>query len=224
MQNLPFYIPALFIVTTALAVWMMFKAAKNAGLFLILVLVWLSIQAVVGLSGFYLDLKSTPPHFIWLLLPPLIAILIILFTAKGRAWLDNLDLKTLTWLHVVRIPVEVVLYLLFTQKLLPKIMTFEGNNFDILCGISAIMVGVLLFRGGKIRRNGLLIWNVACLMLLVNIVYLAVFSTPMPFQKFGFDQPNIAIFYFPFIWLPCCVVPLVLLAHVAAIRQLLKQK
>jgi hypothetical protein len=41
-----------------------------------------------------------------------------------------------------------------------------------------------------------------------------------PFQQFAFDQPNIAVLYFPFIWLPSCVVPLVLLSHLAAIRQL----
>jgi hypothetical protein len=61
---------------------------------------------------------------------------------------------------------------------------------------------------------------VICLGLLINIVSNAILSAPFPFQQFAFDQPNIAVLYFPFIWLPCCVVPLVLLSHLAAIRQL----
>ena len=63
-------------------------------------------------------------------------------------------------------------------------------------------------------------WNVICLALLFNIVFTAVFSVQSPFQQFAFDQPNIAVLYFPFIWLPCCIVPLVLLSHLAAIRQI----
>ena len=50
----------------------------------------------------------------------------------------------------------------------------------------------------------------------------AVLSAPFAFQKFGFDQPNIAILYFPFIWLPCCIVPIVLFSHLVTIRQIIK--
>jgi hypothetical protein len=65
-----------------------------------------------------------------------------------------------------------------------------------------------------------LLWNLVCLGLLLNIILNAVLSAPVPFQKFAFDQPNIAVLYFPFVWLPSCVVPLVLLSHLAAIRKL----
>ena len=93
-------------------------------------------------------------------------------------------------------------------------------NPDILSGISAIIVALLFFRKGKIQRYGLIIWNVACLLLLANIVFHAAFSIPTAFQKFGFEQPNVGILYFPYIWLPCCVVPIVLLSHLASLRQL----
>lgn len=49
-------------------------------------------------------------------------------------------------------------------------------------------------------------------------------STPSPLQKFAFDQPSIAILYFPFSWLPTFIVPIVLLGHLVSIRQLLKEK
>jgi hypothetical protein len=67
----------------------------------------------------------------------------------------------------------------------------------------------------------LLLWNFICLGLLINIVVNAVLSAPSVFQQFAFGQPNTAILYFPFVWLPCCVVPLVLLAHLTSIRKLL---
>jgi hypothetical protein len=70
----------------------------------------------------------------------------------------------------------------------------------------------------------MLAWNFICLGLLFNIVINAILSVPTPFQKFGFDQPNVAVLYFPFTWLPACVVPLVLLSHLASIRILLQEK
>lgn len=39
---------------------------------------------------------------------------------------------------------------------------------------------------------------------------------------FGFEQPNRAILYFPFIWLPAIVVPTVFIAHLLSLWQLAK--
>jgi hypothetical protein len=61
------------------------------------------------------------------------------------------------------------------------------------------------------------------LVLVIIIVMLAILSSPTQFQQLAFEQPNIAIAYFPFVWLPSIVVPIVLISHLAAIRQLLKQ-
>jgi hypothetical protein len=131
-------------------------------------------------------------------------------------------LKKLTILHTVRIPVEIVLFYLFTYKTIPELMTFEGRNLDILSGITAPFVFYFGFIRKKMHHKAILIWNVVCLALLLNIVINAILSAPFQFQQFAFDQPNIAVLYFPFIWLPCCVVPLVVLSHLAAIRQLSK--
>jgi hypothetical protein len=100
-------------------------------------------------------------------------------------------------------------------------MTFEGRNFDIISGITAPFIYYFGFIKNKIPQTVLLAWNFICLALLINIVMNAVLSAPFTFQQFAFDQPNIAIFYFPFVWLPCCVVPIVLFSHLATIRQLL---
>ncbi|HXB28517.1 MAG TPA: hypothetical protein VNW49_01800, partial [Puia sp.] len=58
-----------------------------------------------------------------------------------------------------------------------------------------------------------------CLGLLFLIVRHAIFSIPSSLQKFGFDQPNIAILHFPYAWLPSCIVPMVLFSHLAMIRK-----
>jgi hypothetical protein len=54
---------------------------------------------------------------------------------------------------------------------------------------------------------------------LANIVIIAILSAPTPMQKFGFEQPNVGVVYFPFIWLPTIIVPIVLFAHLASLLQ-----
>jgi len=91
---------------------------------------------------------------------------------------------------------------------------------DILAGITAPIVGFFGVSKSKMGKTSLLVWNFVCLGLLLNIVINAILSAPSPFQQFGFDQPNVAILNFPFSWLPAFIVPLVLFAHLAAIRKL----
>jgi hypothetical protein len=101
-------------------------------------------------------------------------------------------------------------------------MTFEGRNFDILSGITAPIIFWLAFRKGKIKRPLLIIWNIFALILLFNIVTHAILSFPFPFQQMAFDQPNRGVLYFPFIWLPTVVVPVVLFAHLISLWKLFK--
>lgn len=220
MENLPSYISILFGLTTILTTWIFYKAAGNSKPVLLVILIWLAVQAFIANSEFYTVTDTLPPRFLLLVLPPFLGIAGLFLTSKGRQLIDGLDLKSLTILHTIRIPVEIVLFFLFTYKTIPELMTFEGRNFDILSGITAPVVFYFTFVRKQFGRKVILVWNLICLGLLINIVSNAILSAPFPFQQFAFDQPNIAVLYFPFIWLPCCVVPLVLLSHLVAIRQL----
>jgi hypothetical protein len=222
MENLPVFISLLFGLTTILTVWIFYKATGNSKLVLLLITIWLALQTLIAVSGFYTQTNTVPPRFLLLVLPPALVITSLFMSTKGRNFIDNLDLRTLTLLHTIRIPVEVVLFLLFVNKAIPEIMTFEGRNFDILSGITAPFIFYFAFFRKKMHPKTILIWNLICLALLVNIVANAILSAPSQFQQFAFEQPNIAVLYFPFIWLPSCIVPLVILSHLAAIRQLSK--
>ncbi len=224
MNDLPIYVSLLMGLATLITVIIFYKASSYSRSTLIILLCWLVLQTGVSLTGFFTVTDTIPPRFLLLVLPPVLFIVGMFLTAKGRMYIDKLDIKTLTWFHVIRIPVEIVLFWLFIYKTVPQLMTFEGRNFDILSGITAPIIYYFVFVKKKAGRTVLLIWNFACLALLINIVAIAVLAAPFPFQKLAFDQPNIAVLYFPFIWLPCCIVPLVLFAHLASIRSLLNRK
>lgn len=220
LPNLPFWLPLAFGLTTALAIALFYLAAHRSRWVLAVVLAWLLVQSALSLSGFYAVTTALPPRLVFALGPPLLLLLSQLATARGRAFLASLRLDMLTLLHVVRLPVELGLYGLFLHGAVPRIVTFEGSNWDILMGLSAPLVYWLL-RRRRVGRWVLLGWNVLGLALLGNIVVVAVLSAPSPVQRLAFEQPNVALLHFPFGWLPAVLVPLVLLAHVAALWQLL---
>jgi hypothetical protein len=127
-----------------------------------------------------------------------------------------------TFLHTIRIPMEIVLFYLFTYKMLPELMTFEGRNFDILVGLSAPIIGFMMIRQ-KISKQGLLIWNIIGLCFISFIFVNGLLSAELPFQQFGFDQPNRAVTFFPYILLPAVVVPIVMYTHITDIIKLIRE-
>jgi hypothetical protein len=224
MENLPFYIYLVFGLTVLFALFMFYKATHYSKTFLIIILVWMAAQTMISLSGFYKVTGTLPPRVALLLMPPLVMTILLFLTKRVKAFIDSLDPGTLTLFHIIRLPVELTLFWLFMHKGVPELMTFEGRNFDILSGISAPVMYYFVFVKRKLSKTMLLIWNFICLALLLNIAFNAVLSVPGALQQFAFDQPNVAIITFPFIFLPSVLVPLVLFSHLTAIRRILLGK
>lgn len=230
-ENLPAYVPITFILTTFLTVGFFLYAIRTtvfetlpARILIALTAFWLIFQAVVAISGFYQKNDILPPRIVLAGVFPVLLLIIFYFFFFRRNFIEKLPLRTLTILHVIRIPVEIVLFWLFQNRLVPEVMTFEGRNLDILSGITAPIVVWLAFRGGKVNRPLLIVWNIIALGLLANIVTTALMAFPSPMQRIAFDQPNLAIMYFPFNWLPIVVVPIVLFSHLASLWKLAVNK
>lgn len=233
LQNVPLFVAVVFGLTSLLTLFGLFfilkssdnsSIKKRASYVLLALLLWLSLQAFLSWKGVYSkNLDFFPPRiFLFGILPMLLLIVGLFLTRSGRNLMDSLSLNQLTLLHTIRIPVELVLFWLVAEKVIPELMTFEGRNFDILSGLTAPVIYILCLR--KVRNVLLLIWNVLCLILLLNIVIHAFLAVPTPVQQLAFDQPNIGVLYFPFSWLPTFVVPVVLFCHLVSLRKLVLGK
>ncbi len=222
MENLSVFAAPLFISTTLITVWQFYRASGNSKKVLLILISWMVFQSAITYTGFYLNTSTMPPRFIFLLGPAVVFILALLTSKKGKEYLDNLSLQKLTIIHTIRIPIEITLYFIFLQGLIPSIMTFEGWNFDVLSGLTSPIVYYLIYVSKSASKRVLLIWNFICLGLLTNIVSIAILSAKTPFQLLAFDQPNVGVTFFPYVLLPSVVVPIVLVSHLASIRQLLK--
>lgn len=224
MEHLAWYVYGLFAATVLLSAWLFFRATRYSNTVMILIVIWAVIQSVLGISGFYNHTDTLAGRFPLLVIPPVLVITSLFLTRKGRTFINSLDIKALTLFHVIRIPVEITLLLLYIHKTIPEAMTFEGRNFDVLSGLTAPVVFYFAFIKKRIGKPVMIIWNLACMILLLNVVINAVLSLPGRQVQFGFEQPNIAVGYFPFLLLPALLVPLALFSNAAAIYQLLNKK
>jgi hypothetical protein len=222
--TLPLYIPIIFIITVLLTLQLLIKATPSRQNAVLLTSIgWMALVGVLAYNDYFDQTRST--QFILATAPALLLVILLLATKPGQYFSDKLDLRTLTLLSIIRIPVELVLYWLSIYKLVPELITFEGRNFDIISGLSAPVMYIVCFKGERIiNKKILLLWNIISLGLLLNVVINAVLSAPFPFQQFAFEQPNIAVLHFPFIWLPCFIVMVVFYSHLVAFRRILKNK
>jgi hypothetical protein len=220
MSHLPFPEVAFFLLTIVVSLLLFGFAVRGSKSALLLCLLWIGAQSGIGLSGFYLSTKTLPPHFFAAVVPPMLVLVSLLFTGKGRRFMTGMSLKWSVLIHSIRILVEVNLYVLFLYKQVPIQMTFEAGNLDILIGVTAPAIW-WAFRKKYVGRRGLVIWNSVALLSVLNALGRAMLSAPFRFQQFAFDQPTIAILYFPFVLLPAFLVPAVLLCHCVVFRKLL---
>ncbi|MFK7797536.1 MAG: hypothetical protein AB8E82_08790 [Aureispira sp.] len=217
--ELAFFILA--IVTVLLFYWSNARPTKITGLLFL----WGGLHSLLAYNGFYENVTAQPPRFAFILIPGFVAIGYGL-SPKALAWAEeHRNTRISTLLHTVRLPVELTLHYLFTWQLIPELMTYTGRNFDIIMGVTAPIVGYCYYKN-KIALNILLVWNIVGLFLVSFILINGVLSAELPIQQFAFEQPNVALKYFPFVLLPALIVPLVIYTHLTdliILRKLMKE-
>ena len=233
ITGLPWYIPATIVLVNAafLTFWIVGlpSALRRAGVarpgkvlavVVSILLVWLALQAALAASGFYLETSAFPPRFLFGITPPLTAAAVLFAWKRSRQVLDEISLAPLTYVHSVRLFVELVVFALYMYGMTPRLMTFLGRNPDIVIGATAPFVGYLCITRRALPLKAALVWHAIGLALLANVSTLFIFSVPSSLQLFDVERPNVGFFYVPFIWAPTHGVPTVIFAHCIAIRTL----
>ncbi|MEM6770415.1 MAG: hypothetical protein AAF597_07530 [Bacteroidota bacterium] len=223
-SNLPFLYWG-FIVLSAVTLSLFYWLTGKNKLVLLAGVGWLALTAVLARQEVFLVTDVIPPRLAFLIVPMLVGGLLFGFsrwTAKFRAP-DMLE--GWHYFHGIRIVVETVfLHGLWQAGFLAREVTFSGSNFDIIPGVLGLLVGFLVFRKRILSHNWAIAFNVIGILVLANTVVQAVLSAPSPFQQFSFEQPTIAVLYFPWVWLPAFVAPLMFWAHFVSLKLLLSPK
>ncbi len=222
----------LFVVLLSILLWMVNLSMKKLGrspknrqramgIILATLFGWLAIQFAIDQTGFYLS-SALPPR-----IPLLMILPVFLFTGIFLFWKRNSEVLHAIPIYIpiayqsFRAVIEVLFYFTFLQGILPIQVTFEGANYDVLLGISAIVMGFYAYRSSASKKI-LIAWN----FLGIGVILFAAFTfvTSLYFPEFwgtgGFSDRFI---HFPFLLLPSFFMPSAIFMHVLSIVQLSKQ-
>ncbi len=179
---------------------------------------WLGVTWAAAETGHLSRLDLRPPPF--LALPVAIAVLGVLmaFTRFGTRLVDGLPLAALIGMQAFRFPLELLMHRAYSEGVMPYQMSYSGWNFDIVTGLTALPVAWAIHRGVAGRRLAVA-WNVMGSLLLLNIVVIAVVSTPIV-GMFGPGLLNTFVMFPPFVWLPAVMVLTAFTGHLLVARAL----
>lgn len=181
---------------------------------------WLLYVGALGWLGILRNTALRPPGIAFILVP--VVLFIVLYAVRsssGARVAMTVPLWALLGLQGYRVGVELFLHQLWLQGLVPRILTFEGANVDILIGASAPVAAWLSTRGLPGMRVALA-WSVLGLLALANVVVRSALTAPGPLNLIHAEVPNLALGTFPFMFIPGFFAPLAVVLHVLAIRVL----
>ena len=138
IETIPIWVEILFIIVFLITLLFFYLSNGQPVKLLVLICTWALVQ-----SGLH---QSTFPRFVLVLLPAFLFIGYGLLPQNITWMLSKRDVRLSTFLHTLRLPIEIILFKLYLNKMIPQLMTFEGRNFDIVIGITAPIVGYLYLK------------------------------------------------------------------------------
>lgn len=191
---------------------------RTAG-FTAALLAWLAVTWLAAASGLLAIFDRMPPPLLPLMGVTWLLSTALAFSSLGTVLARELPVAALVGFQSFRVPLELILHRLGRDGVLPVQMTYDGMNFDILTGLSAIVLA-LWASYGRPPRAVVAAWNAAGLLLLLVIVTIAVLSAPLPFRVFMNEPANTIVTTTPFVWLPTVLVQAAWIGHLLLFRRL----
>lgn len=182
------------------------------------VLGWVSIQIALSTTGIYNNLSLPPRIPLLMILPLFVFAFVFLNRNKQSPILHAIPQHIPIAYQSFRAVIEVLFYFTFVAGILPVQVTFEGANYDVLLGISAIFVGFYAYRGDASPRL-LIAWNVLGIAVVGFAAFTFISSFYFP-EIWGDTEPNLAFNRFPFLLLPSFFMPSAIFMHLLSIVQL----
>ncbi|MDX2030026.1 MAG: hypothetical protein SF339_05115 [Blastocatellia bacterium] len=216
-----------FVALVALVAAAFFRGMRRGGATMAAglapLVIWLGAAALAAGSGILKEFDRLPPPLLLLAGSYAGATVGLAFSSVGTRLIEAEEIRWLIGFQAFRVPLELLLHRLCGEGVVPVQMTYAGRNFDIVAGLLAIAL-FLWATFGRLPRWAILAFNLIGLALLVNIVTIAILSTPTPLRQFWNEPANTFITDLPFVWLPTFLVQAALFGHVLVFRWLRKSR
>jgi hypothetical protein len=179
---------------------------------------WILATGLLATAG-VLRFAPFPPTMLGLIALTFVIVLVLGRSELGGRLAIGLPLAVLVGAQAFRVVVELLLHRAYVEGLMPVQMSYSGYNFDVVTGISAALLA-LVMRWTTVPVVVVRIWNVVGLLLLANVLVIALLSAPTPLRQFHNEPANVWITKAPWVWLPTVMVLMALLGHVLIFRRL----
>ena len=199
------------------------SGAGLQGKTMLVLIAWLMLLAMGAIGGFFINFDAFPPRPFFAVLGSAILLVILAKNKTFNKILLPVPKEWIFYFQFFRVPLEVLLWLLFIENIIPVQMTFEGYNFDIVPALIGPILGYFIFKKKILSEKWAIAWNFIGIATVLTIVTIATLSMPTALRAFENEPSNTIIGYFPFIWLPGFLVPMAILMHIVSLKQLLRK-
>lgn len=185
-------------------------------------LAWFTGAYFLSQQSFFLSLSVGLPNIGLLFMPIIIGVNILSKSETFKTVVDALPQHWIISVQFLRVMGAAFLYL-YSLNLMPAEFAIPSGVGDIIIGITAPLVGYLLFLQKPYSNKLALLWNIIGFGELSLAIILGFFTSPTAYQLLAFDRPNNLLFTFPLALVPTFAVPLSLLLHIFSVRVLIKK-
>ena len=194
------------------------QARSRQRRFLMGAAIWLSVVSIAAFSGRLLPRNGPPLPFALLVIAILALGVAVARSSVGDRLARGAPLAALVGFQSFRLPLELAMHRAYAEGLMPAQMSYSGRNFDIVTGLTALLLAVAMMIT-RVPRWIVAAWNVMGLILLVNILGVAILSTPA-LAYFGPDRLNVWVTWMPYTLLPAVMVLAAWAGHLVVFRAL----
>lgn len=207
----------LLVALSLVSIFLKYLPTRSALRCACVLVAWLSWVGFLGLSGRLADLTLRPPAIVFIVGPLMVFMVLVLTTHWGGTFSMSFPIRLLLGAQVFRVAVEILLHLLWQDGQIPRMLTWDGANFDVVIGLTAPLAAWVVARGraGRLLAQA---WTVAGVLMLANVVVRSVLTAPGPLQLLVTEVPNQLPGQFPYVYLVGFLAPLALILHLMAIR------
>jgi len=221
MDSILYYSFSVLIIATISILAFLFSG-KNKKTFLIPVIfiAWQLVIGLIGSTGFYEDF-TIPPNLIYAGILPTFIILGFLFLSKtSKALSVSLPKHIPILFQSFRIVVELLILKIYLDGMGPIEATFKGYNYEFYFGFSALIVGLLVWRG-MLSKKIIIAWNIIGIGMLTFIVGIFITSA-FAYQEFWERDTRMiqdAFLHMPYLSIATFYMPIAVWMHIFSLKQ-----
>ena len=188
---------------------------------------WLAAIWYLAVAGVFRPVPPLPGQRplpllpIAILLPPIVALVLLMRSRRIAALIDAMPAHWLVGLQVYRVLGGVFL-INWARGLIPGEFALPAGIGDVLVGLLALPVAAYVAGGTAWGRRLGIAWNVLGLLDFVSAISTGFMTSPGPFQVLALDHPNTLVGTYPTVMIPGFSVPSSIVLHILSIWQLVR--